>query len=141
MAQADIIGAIVAILKADAGVVAEAGDNVFGGELPKNIVSTTLISAVLVQPSGGVSLAAGTFSETDTQRFDLYAHGQTLIEANGLRALCRMAVCRTRRQVVAGCLIHWIKPAGGFSTGRDPDTSWPSAFQSFQVLHALEEVA
>ncbi len=140
MAEADIIGAIVAVLKADADVVAEVGQNVFGGELPKDVASTGPIRCVLVQPSGGVSLAAGTFSETDTQRFDLHAYGQTLIEANGLRSLCRRALTGVRRQLAAGCLIHWIEPAGGFATGRDPDTAWPFAFQSFQVLHALKEV-
>lgn len=140
MAEADIIGAIVAILKADTAVASEAGDNVFGGELPKDAVSTGPLRGVLVQPSGGVSLSAGTFSETDSQRFDLYAYGRTVIEANGLRNLCRRPLVAVRREVVAGCLIHWIEPAGGFSTGRDPDTAWPYAFQSFQVLHALEEV-
>lgn len=140
MAEADIIGAIVAVLEADAAVVAEAGENVFGGELPKDTVSTRPIRGVLVQPSGGVSLAAGTFADSDTQRIDVYAYGRTVIEANGLRSLCRRALTSVRRKVVAGCLIHWVEPAGGFATGRDPDTTWPFAFQSFQVLHALKEV-
>lgn len=140
MAEADIIGAIVAILKADSDVAALIGDNAHGGELPKELIKTTPVQSLLVQPSGGVSVATGTFSESDSQRFDLYCYGRTVIEANALRSRCRRALSLVRRDVVSNCLIHWIEQAGGFATGRDPDSKWPFAFQSFQVFHALQEV-
>ena len=139
MAEADIIGAIVDLLKADSNIAA-AGDLVFGGELPANETANMPRRAIIVQPSGGVSLAAGSFINHDTQRVDLFCYGKTPYEAEDLRRLARRALTSVRRRIVGGCLIHWAEPAGGFSAGRDRDAAWPVAFQSFQVFYALQEV-
>lgn len=138
--DADIIGAVVALLRADANVAGMTGARVYGGELPKGDAKHPPVASVVVQPSGGVSIASGSTVEHDTQRFDLFAYGATSAEADSLRRKCRRALTNCRRQVVAGVLIHWIEQAGGFESGRDRDTKAPVAFQSFQIYHALKEV-
>ena len=140
MAEADIITAIVSALKADGNVAGLAADRVFGGELPKSETAQMPRNCIVVKPSGGISIAAGSFSDHDTQRLDLFSYGATPFEAEALRRASRRALVNIRRQVVERCLIHWIEPAGGFTAGRDPDADWPTAFQSFQVFHALQEV-
>lgn len=140
MAQADIIGAIVERLKAAEEIVALVGDRVYGGEMPPEETAAMPRGAVVIRPSGGSSLTAGSFSKHDTQRFDVLSYGATPAEANRLARFSRAALIAIRRSVVAGCLIHWIEQAGGFTAGRDRDAAWPVAFQSFQAFHALQEV-
>ncbi|RKR03574.1 tail completion protein gp17 [Maricaulis maris] len=136
----DIIGAVTAVLKADAPVAAVLTTRVFGGELPPDEARHMPRPAVVIRPSGGVSSAQGSNVQHDTQRFDLVAYGATPSKADSLRRKCRRALTNVERLTVAGALIHWIQPAGGFSSGRDGDADWPYAFQSFQIYHALNEV-
>lgn len=140
MAEADIITALRDLLAGNGDVAALAGDRVFGVELPADEAGFMPRNCVVIKPSGGVSLAAGTFLEHDTPRIDVFSYGSTPFEAEALRRICRRALVNVRRRVVSGCLIHWIEPAGGFSAERDPDAAWPRAFQSYQVFHALQEV-
>ncbi|WP_346915034.1 DUF3168 domain-containing protein [uncultured Roseibium sp.] len=136
-----MIIALVDALKADGNVAAIAGARVFGGELPKGETRHMPRAAIVLQPSGGVSLAAGSYMDHDTQRVDALCYGATPLEANALGGICRRALTSIRRQVVSGCLIHWIEPAGGISARRDQPTQWPVAFRPFQAFHALQEVS
>ncbi|ADZ70121.1 tail completion protein gp17 [Polymorphum gilvum] len=140
MADADLIGALVAALKADGDIAALAGTRVFGGELPADETAFMPRAAIVLALSGGPSLAAGSYLPHDTQRVDALSFAATPRAANALAQACRRVLAGLRRQVVAGCLIHWAEPAGGLSARRDSDTRWPVAFQSFQVFHALEAV-
>jgi hypothetical protein len=137
---ADLIAGLVAILLADSGVAAMAATRVFGGELPAAEAKHMPRTALVVAASGGVSLTGGSYAEHDTGRVDLFAYGSTQHEANLLLAAAAIALRRIKRKVSAGVLIHWAQPAGGGTGGRDPALTWPRAFQSFQVFHALEEV-
>jgi len=136
----DIIEALVALLKADVPVSGVADTRVFGGELPKGEAASMPRPAVVLQASGGISSAAGSDVQHDTQRIDLVAYAASPSAAESLRRKCRRALTNCSRRVVGKALIHWIAPAGGFSQGRDRDGKWPYAFQSFQVFHALKEV-
>ncbi|MEP1879763.1 MAG: DUF3168 domain-containing protein, partial [Roseibium sp.] len=71
MAQADLIGALTEVLKADAEASALAGARVFGGELPGAEAASMPRAACVLRASGGVSLAAGSRMAHDTQRIDL----------------------------------------------------------------------
>jgi len=138
--MADLMAALVALLKADASIAALVGARVFGGELPPAETRHMPRQAIVIQPSGGISLTAGSYAEHDTQRVDVFGYGRTPKEAAELVATAALALRRVQRGVWAGVLIHWARSAGGFSARRDPDAAWPRAFQSFQVFHALEEV-
>ncbi|MFQ5775862.1 MAG: DUF3168 domain-containing protein [Kiloniellaceae bacterium] len=139
--SADPIAAVVAFLKADAGVAALAGTRVFGLELPAAEAANMPRKAVVLRASGGPSLAAGTYLDHDSQRIDLVSYGETPFEAERLRRAIFDALKPVARLVVNSTLVHWIEPAGGFATQRDPDAAWPSAFQSFQVFFAESAAA
>ncbi len=137
---ADWIAALVALLKADGDIAAAVGTRVFGGELPAEEAAAMPRKALVLEPSGGSSLTGRSFIEHDTSRFDLFAYGATPREAGALADLAGLALRNARRGVRAGVLIHWVQPAGGSSSGRDPSLAWPRAFRSFQVLHSLQEI-
>ena len=137
----DIVNAIVDLLKADAGIAALAGEHVYGGELPPELPALMPRSAIVVQPSGGVPFAPASTADVETQRLDLVCYGATPYEAFVNCRLGGRVLRGTKRRVVSGTLIHWVQWAGGYLTGRDRDSGWPYAFQSFQALFASDEVA
>lgn len=139
-AMSDPIGAVLALLGADPVVAGMAGADLFGGELPAAAVARLPKAMVVVQASGGISLTGESHVEHDTQRIDLTCYGRTPREAEVLRQACALTLRRVRRVTAAGTLIHWINSAGGVLSGRERDGGWPTAFQSFQIFHALEEV-
>lgn len=139
--MSDLIAALTAILAGDTAVAAMAGAEIYGGELPAAAVARLPIGAVVVQASGGAAMTAGTYVEHDAQRIDVTCYGKTARQAELLRSACALALRRVRRRAVSQTLIHWIDSAGGVLSGRERDGGWPTAFQSFQVFHALEEIA
>lgn len=141
MAVADPIGALVELLLADSTVQASVDDRAFGGELPAGEAKHMPRRALVLRPSGGASLTGRSNVEHDTQRVDLFAYGATPREAAQVMAAAALCLRRVNRQVAADTLVHWVQSAGGFSSGREPDTDWPRVFQSFQVFHALESVS
>lgn len=140
MADADIIAAIVALLKADAGVSALAGADVYGVEMPADAVKRMPIDGIVVQPSGGAPMTEESDAQLDAQRIDIIAYGATPNAANALRRAAAGALHRTKRRVVANVLIHWINKAGGFYAARERDGLWPQSFQSFQILYSTQEI-
>lgn len=142
--MADPVAALVAILKAEPTAAAAAGlgtpARVFGGELPAGETAAMPRRAIVLRASGGVSLTGGSYAEHDTMRVDLFAYGETPAIAATLNAWAALALRRVERRKAAGTLVHWVRPAGGYSSGREPVAEWPRAFQSFQVFHALESV-
>ncbi|WEK00596.1 MAG: DUF3168 domain-containing protein [Candidatus Sphingomonas phytovorans] len=138
--MADLVGAVAALLAADAGIAAIVGARVFGGELPPGETQHMPRRVIVLKPSGGFSMTGASYVEADTQRLDLFAYGATVREASDLCGAAAAVLRRIDRVVSAGVLIHWAQSAGGFLTGREPVTDWPRAWQSFQFLHALKEV-
>jgi hypothetical protein len=137
----DIVAALITVLKADAAVAALVGARVFGLELPASEAKSMPRKAVVLRAAGGPSLAAGSYIEHDSQRIDLFAWGETPYEAERTRRACFDALKFIKRQVAASTLIHWVEPAGGFATQRDPDAAWPVAFQSYQAFFATPAAA
>lgn len=139
--MADPVAATVELLKGAPSFAAIAADRAFGGELPADQAAHMPRSALVVKPSGGVSMTGATNVLHDTNRLDLFAFGATPQAAAELMAVVDLILRKAERVVKAATLIHWYQPAGGFSSGREPDTDWPRVFKSFQVFHALESVA
>lgn len=137
---ADLTAGLVAYLKTPAVLHTLLQGRVFGGELPPAQTETMPRKALVVSASGGVSLTGGSFVETDTARVDLFAFGETPIEAARVMRESALAMKRLRRSIHAGCLLHWANPAGGAIGGREPQTEWPRQFQSFQVMHGLIKI-
>jgi len=131
----------VELLLADADVAAAVAARGFGGELPASETKHMPRAAFVVRASGGVSLSGDSYAEADTQRIDVFTYGATPREAGALADLIALTLRRVERQVSANTLVHWVKSAGGYASGREPVTEWPRAFRSFQVFHALGNVA
>jgi hypothetical protein len=138
---ADPIGALVAALLADADVAAIVATRGFGGELPAEETAAMPRPAFVIRASGGVPLTGGSFVEADAQRLDVYAYGRTQRQASQLADLIALKLRRIRRSIIGGTLIHWVNSAGGYTSGRDPETDWPRAWRSFQVFFALVQVS
>lgn len=136
--MADVVTAIVDLLKADAGVAALCGTRVFGGELPPDEASSMPRCAIVVQPSGGVPFQPAARLNAEAQRLDVVAYGATPYEAATLRGRCARLLVALVRRVSAGVVVHWVQPAGGYLASRDRDGQWPYAFQSFQALFSEE---
>lgn len=139
-AAADPVAAVVAILKAAPDAPGGLAGRVFGSELPAGEAAAMPRAGIVVRASGGVSLTSGSYAEHDTMRVDLFAYGQTAALAASLNAWAALQLRRVERVVAAQTLVHWVGSAGGYSSGREPVTEWPRAFQSFQVFHALQAV-
>lgn len=137
----DIIAALVSVLSADAGVAALVETRVFGGELPATEAASMPRKAIVVQPSGGASLTAGSYLGHDTQRVDVFAYGETPFEAERVRRAGFDVLKPLRRRVAASTLIHWVEPAGGYAAARDTNARWPRAFQSYQAFFAESQAA
>ena len=144
MSEPDMIGALVALLKADTGVAALVDVRVFGLELPAAQASDMPRKGVILRPSGGVS-ALGGYVEATAERVDAVSWGETPYEANRVSLAVRAALMRARRQVIAvddtGVLIHSAEEAGGRLSIRDAETNWPAITQAFQILYALKAAA
>jgi len=140
MSAADLESGLRAFLLADADVAGASGGRVFAGELPARETGEMPRTAIVIRSSGGASIAGEGTAEHDTRRVDLFAYGATPREAGQVMADAALALKRLRRSVHDGVLLHWANSAGGSATGREPNTEWPRAFQSFQIYHALETV-
>lgn len=138
--MADVIGALVALLKVDAGVAAIAGEHTYGGELAAAVTAAMPRAALVLDFSGGISITAGSYAELDTKRVDLTAYGATRREADQLRIAAETVLRRVDRVVSAGVLIHSAQSAGGPFGGRDRNFAWPQVTQPFQVLFSMKEV-
>lgn len=137
----DPVAAAVAALASDVPTTTLAGEHLYGGELPHAVAAGMPRRAILVVPSGGISLTAGSRAEVDSQRIDLFAFGATPLEANELCQVAARRLWLIEREVFAGTLIHWINRAGGFSQARDRDGQWPQCFRSFQVFYSTQAAA
>ena len=144
MSVPDVIGALVALLKADADVAALVGTRVFGLELPEAEAASMPRKGVILRPTGGVSPFGG-FVEVTAERIDAVSWGETPYQASRLSLAVLVALKRARRQVVtvdgAGVLIHSAEEAGGRLSIRDAETNWPAVSQAFQVFYALKAAA
>jgi len=138
--MADIVTAIVDLARASAGIAALVGAHVYGDELPEAAVKQMPRGALVVKPSGGAAFQPASSANAEAQRIDLISFGATPLEADKLRRVAAPALLALRRHRQGDVLIHWVQPAGGYLTGRDPDGQWPYAFQSFQTLFSSMEV-
>lgn len=137
---ADVIAALVVVVKADAGVAALAGTRVFGLELPEAEAASMPRHAVVLRASGGAQLTGG-YLRHEAQRVDAFSYGATPYEAMRLDLAVQPALKQLRRQVASGVLIHWVGAAGGYAQFRDPDGDWPAVFRSWQAFYAEQAAA
>ena len=131
----DMLTAVVDILKADAGVIAQVSGRVFGDELPQSETASMPRKCIVIKPSGGVvpPFAAATVP-LEVQRLDIWCYGETMIKADQVRRAVFGAMRAISRTIQGGVLVHWARPAGGSAAGRDDAGEWPYRWNSWQVM-------
>lgn len=142
--SADIVGAMVTLLKSLTDITDLVGDRVFGIELPDEEAASMPRMAIVIRPAGGVSPVGG-FVKHTAARFDVISWGETPFESDRLGRAVFKALKQARRQkITAGdhdVLFHWAEDAGGRIPVRDGQTNWPASTQPFQIFHAIEAAA
>ena len=137
--------AIIGILKADGAVAALVGIRVFGDELPRSETDGregTGRKAVVVSPGGGSPPSYTTATlPLEGARIDVFCYGETLYQAEVVRRTVYGALKGVQRVVQGDVLVHWVRPAGGAASGRDPNTNWPVKWNSWQYLADERAVA
>jgi hypothetical protein len=136
---ADPIEALVAFLKADAGVSAIAGTRVFGAELPRSEVDNMPRAAVVVKPAGGGLLGIRDQEYGDI-RVDVDCWGATPRDGWMLYLAANAALKQLSHEEWTSVMLRSATPSGRGITARDPDTDWPVTMSSWQVLTHETEV-
>lgn len=126
--------ALKEFLKTDATVNTLTGGRVYADELPPKESDDMPRRCIVIKASGGARSFGGGYQEYGDGRYDVRSYGETPYEAGRVQAAVYRALKHLRREVHEGVLLHWAKHAGGPIPLRDPDTKWPSRFESFQVL-------
>ncbi len=137
----NIASALRLFLLADTGVNTLVGARVFAVELPKDEAAFMPRQCVVIKPSGGPAFQPGSYIDHAYQTVDTFSYGETPFEADAVRDAVNDALRLLRRNATNTTLIHWVQPAGGWASNRDPDADWPMGFQSFQAFYALDAAA
>lgn len=137
--MAEPIAALVAFLKDDPDSAALTAGRIYGGELPREQVPDMPRAAVVLRPAGGGSIGRA-YQDYGDRRIDVDCFGDSPKAAWGLHLAVHDALKHLRRAVHAGVLLHWARESAGGVLARDPDTDWPIAASSWQVLAAEVEV-
>jgi len=95
--------------------------------------------AIVVKQSGG--LGSRSYMQHSSPRIDIFCYGETPYQARTVRRQVYEVLQQLIRTVTNSTLIHSISPEGGPLDLRDPDTSWPVVFESYQVFAADVPVA
>lgn len=137
-----VITALTEFLKADADVASLAGTRVFGAELPEGEAINMPRASVVCRPSGGGSYIPGrSYIEIADPRVDITCYGATPYQADRTHRAVHAALKQMRRNVSAGCLLHWALPTVSPLQLRDPDAEWPMVLSVWQVLYSEKEVS
>lgn len=131
----DPIAGIRAFLLADTSVDTITAGRVFGGELPRTENVDMPRTCIVLAPAGGGAFGRAFESYGDV-RVDVICYGATKQEAWSVLIAARWAFKQMRRSVQNTVLLHWARESAGGTLGEDPETQWPTAVCSFQVLAA-----
>jgi hypothetical protein len=137
----NIASALRVFLLTDTGVNTLVGTRVFAVELPASEAASMPRQCVVIKPSGGPAFQPGSYIDHAFQTLDVFSYGETPFEAEAVRDAVNDALRLLRRGAINTTLIHWVQPAGGWASNRDPDADWPFGFQSFQAFYALDAAA
>lgn len=135
---ADLIGGLVAFLKADAGVAALAGGRVHGGHIPDRDIEAMPRATVVLKGAGG-GLLGRAYLRAGDRRVDVDCYGRTDREGEDLYLAVHEALKGLRPTTVGNVQLKWAEPSSRGVNLRDPDTDWPLTASSWQVLAGEDE--
>lgn len=130
---ADLIGALITYLKANAALATLVGAKVFGGEVPAKEVVNMPQKCVILNAAGGGMIGRG-YQDYGDRRIDTHCYGATIHDSETVHLAVRAALKTLTRVKANGVLIHWARLSSDGAGGHDPITDWPLTLASYQVL-------
>lgn len=134
----DILKATLDFLKADAAVVTEVSDRVYGHEIPQTEIDRGAPRKfIVVEESGGVE--RNRFLRVANPRYTIWNFGATKYEATEVDRAVYEAFKILDRVLQSGVLLHNAS-LGGPNNTRDDQTGWPCIRRDV-VIQADERTA
>ena len=127
----DVVGALIAILKADPAVPT---DNILGGTLPRDINKSLPEMTVVLRRAGGPQAAS--YERWSNKRVDVDCLGADDKEASDLWDAVYATLRQLRRTVQDGVLIHRCDCTADGTSFVDPVATWPICAGTFMVTAA-----
>lgn len=133
MAMPDPLVAVITLMKADAGIIAQVGTRVFGEELPRSEVPNMPRKAVSLHSNGG--RYGNDDLKVSPYRINTHCYGATVYESKQVDlAVYEFFKNLKRRGIAAGGGILLANAETGPFTLRDPDTTWPYVLTTYRCL-------
>lgn len=133
---ADPTLAIAAYLASLTEVTEAAEDRIFRPELPEGEDKSMPRACVLVRPAGGGILFGRTRLPFKDSRIDIVCYGSTRLEAENLAREVSLALTELGTSTWEGVALRWARISAEPASAIDPNTNWPFALVSTQVMHA-----
>jgi hypothetical protein len=134
-AAADPTAGIAGYLKAHEPINAMCGGRVYRPELPESGNAAMPQACIVVRPAGGGSLFTKDFLPVTDPRLDIVVYGSTRLEAENLAREVALALKMLSRSTWGGVLLFWARVTAQPASMIQPDTNWPFALISTQVMH------
>ena len=138
---ADPRTAVAAFLKTEVGSLV--GGRVFRPELPRGEDSNMPRGCIVVFSGGGGHLFGRDRLGVFDSIMDIACYGSTRLEAENIADAAMYAMREMGHEEWpkseaegAPSLLHWIRIAGGVKSTIDPQTLWPFAMITVQVMHS-----
>lgn len=130
-APPDEILALIAVLEADAGVMAAATAGIYGDRVPEALAGKTAPRCVVLRSAGGIGAPSG--PEIRTPLVDVWAYGPDAETAKAIALAVLGVLAWPAMQASGGARLYKIAPATEIMPLTEPDTGWPAAWQTFEV--------
>lgn len=131
---ADVRTAIAAFLKAE---VEGAEGRVYRPELPESARPNMPQACIVVYAGGGGQMFGRDRLPVFDDMIDLACYGSTRLEAETIGDEALYALRELGHKTYAGMLLHWARIAGSVKSAIDPETTWPIAVITTQVMHSF----
>lgn len=138
MADADLLGALIAFLKSQATITALVSSRVFGQELPGEETGAMPRKAIVLRYAGqGASIIGRQdYARHGSILIDIWHYGETFYQCDRVRRDVHPILKQLSQQVQSSCLIHnAIKQAGPIMIA-DPEKGWPIIIDTYSVLYS-----
>lgn len=112
-------------------------EKVFRPELPEPERPNMPFGCIIVYAAGGGHLMQGSRIGAWDSVLDIACYGSTRLEAEAIGDEALYALRELGHETWAGCLLHWARITGGVKSAIDPQTLWPFALITAQVLHSI----
>ncbi len=138
----DVVSALRQYLLSHSEVTDLVGTRIWGGVLPQLESRNMPRNNIVIQASpGGFGRWQRTYIRAGNNRMDLRCYGGDIEQAYAIYRAVHPLLCQLRRGVVTGTLLYDVTPLIEAATLIEPDTKWPFAFASYNVLAAWDAAA